>query len=643
MHPDHPLLIVLAAALTLAGGWCLQGAARNAEPAVSPAGDPRLGPKRRTAAGLATAVLIAALALTVSPLATPSASASVCLGNTASTGGTGVKLLGNCNPSVPKSLNLSPTPALKPAPKTFDDTKLNLHGVTGSGKLAPLPQKAGAVKRDQTSNAKCSDLASCFKPQITVKPKDTTVTKDLKPYIPPAKPKDTTVTNTNKCLSNPAGCDKPQITVKPKDARTDKCESGLMVSGCPAAPQDCQLTAEQQQEQARQAANDLQATEELFQQLLLKNLLDQAGQKAAGALSLDKQHLTAQGIADFIKNAAIDPGDAAMAAAQAAQQLDEHHGGQGTWSTCAEGQDPGFQGSKGYHASRSSSDPKSAGASDNAKPKDEYDRIGAQYGLSADEIDQLRESNIDPKVLRNLLRTDAKTITVLIEKVGAENLADKVTVYTSLTRAGVSQADAVASIKMANENGFLSDLAELTGGGKLENPEELRSFLNKIVRELNQAKPDYGLLRQLQVAADLAGKGHEVALENGQGDVVDRTAKKVYQVKVVTGKTPDSGGLDPVRGHIKSAADQLGGSGGEKVPVDENGNPYTRVASIYIEGSDNQMTDMTKTQLARALRANEVTSDLLANVDELEIHNSRGDYVFTDFSQFVPKKKPTGF
>jgi hypothetical protein len=55
------------------------------------------------------------------------------------------------------------------------------------------------------------------------------------------------------------------------------------------------------------------------------------------------------------------------------------------------------------------------------------------------------------------------------------------------------------------------------------------------------------------------------------------------------------------------------------------------------------MNYMTKTQLARALRANDVTAEMLANVDELDIHNSRGDFVFTDLrSQFIPKKA-TGF
>jgi hypothetical protein len=108
------------------------------------------------------------------------------------------------------------------------------------------------------------------------------------------------------------------------------------------ADQSCQLTAEQQQALVQQAMTDHADLEQLYQQLLYKALAEQATAKAGSALL--QQWLTGhtkatpQDIADLIKQAALTPLDAALAATQAISDLDEQtHRYAGT--TCTAGPD----------------------------------------------------------------------------------------------------------------------------------------------------------------------------------------------------------------------------------------------------------------------------------------------------------------
>jgi len=112
-------------------------------------------------------------------------------------------------------------------------------------------------------------------------------------------------------------------------------------------PQTCQLTEAEQQQLLDEAMAQHAANEALYQQLLLKALLQQAALKAGSAMLTQQLSghtgLSPQDVADLIKNGAVNPADIAMAALQAAHELDQETGGhssQNTGTTCAQNQDP---------------------------------------------------------------------------------------------------------------------------------------------------------------------------------------------------------------------------------------------------------------------------------------------------------------
>lgn len=126
--------------------------------------------------------------------------------------------------------------------------------------------------------------------------------------------------------------------------------------------QNCQLTEEQQQQLINQATAQHAANQALYQQLLLKALLQQAALKASSAILTQQlsghSGLSPQDVADLIKNGTVSPPDIAMAALQAASELDQETGGhssQGT--TCNQSQ--GEQFPPGAAPAQNNSDPNS--------------------------------------------------------------------------------------------------------------------------------------------------------------------------------------------------------------------------------------------------------------------------------------------
>ncbi len=110
-------------------------------------------------------------------------------------------------------------------------------------------------------------------------------------------------------------------------------------------PQNCQLTEAEQQQLLDEAMAQHAANEALYQQLLLKALLDQAALKAGSAMLTQQlsghSGLSPQDVADLIKNGTVNPADMAMAALQAASELDQETGGHTSQSTtCDQGGGP---------------------------------------------------------------------------------------------------------------------------------------------------------------------------------------------------------------------------------------------------------------------------------------------------------------
>jgi len=168
--------------------------------------------------------------------------------------------------------------------------------------------------------------------------------------------------STDSCKQHPqdAQCGQSQA---PAPQPPVDCLTGDPACTAQPAEQTCQLTDTQQQQLLQEAMAQHAANEQLYQQLLLKALLDQAALKAGSAVLA--QHLAGhtglspQDVADLIKNGAVGPSDMAMAALQAAQELDQHTGGhnsQNTGTTCnSAGQQQGQGGNAAPGANHSNS------------------------------------------------------------------------------------------------------------------------------------------------------------------------------------------------------------------------------------------------------------------------------------------------
>ncbi|MFD2417266.1 hypothetical protein [Amycolatopsis pigmentata] len=179
---------------------------------------------------LVAAALIAALTMTLSPIATPAASASTCLPNTVNTGGISLHLPVNCPPPVPgKPTTIKPTTT-----PPLDVNKLKLHITTPT----PLTRTLSSAKRDQTTRDKGPGPSP---DPCVVNPKASGCTPAIK----------TGTTIPNPCVINPkaSGCattkDKTFVPNPPCIAKSscgttkdttaappNLCAVGAKVSGC---------------------------------------------------------------------------------------------------------------------------------------------------------------------------------------------------------------------------------------------------------------------------------------------------------------------------------------------------------------------------------------------------------------------------
>ena len=239
--------------------------------------------------------------------------------------------------------------------------------VTWPGNTTTKPKTSTTTK---TTNNTQIPTTVTWPSTTTTKPKTTTNTKTKTPLTTTVTWPSTTTTKTKSSTKTTKKTTLPTTITWPSGTKTNTktyCEQhpqdpqcvniqGPVIQppvscpvsdpACAAQPanQTCQLTEAEQQQLIQDAMAQHAANEQLYQQLLLKALLDQAALKA-GSVVLS-QHLAGhtglspQDIADLIKNGTVGPSDMAMAALQAAQELDQHTGGhssQNTGTTCGSG------------------------------------------------------------------------------------------------------------------------------------------------------------------------------------------------------------------------------------------------------------------------------------------------------------------
>lgn len=355
MYHAHPVTEAVAALLVLAGISCLARAGLRR----------RRGPSRVfTRVGAALGATVLALAMGASVITAPASAAGCGGSNVTGVGGVSIAVPGVCSSPQVKSPTQQiklpqvklPTPQLKlpvklPTPQLKLPVKLptlqlklptNIKVPTKQQTTLPTQTKVPATKQIKLptqTKLPATKQAKLPKPiQSSPKPQLKLPTQVNPPSTKQSKPPQVDLPTTTPQVKLPQITQPRQQTQSPPlilPKNIDQCLITPNASGCSTTPQNCQLTA------ALQQAQDQQAAVELYQQFLMKNLLEQAGLNAASALANQqasgKQNNTPQNIADFIKNAALTPGDVTTAAAQAADDLQNAQGeASSAGSTCTQ-------------------------------------------------------------------------------------------------------------------------------------------------------------------------------------------------------------------------------------------------------------------------------------------------------------------
>lgn len=253
-----------------------------------------------------------------------------------------------------------------------------------------------------------------------------------------------------------------------------------------------------------------------------------------------------------------------------------------------------------------------------APAADPFDALRTKYGLTDDQLNAIRATGVDPALVDRLFARglSADDIAAIARDQGRAGLE----LLDSLTGQGVQRGPALRAVRDAASMGMLDDVLRLVQSGHLRNPATLP-------RLLRAATTDAGIRRQIQFAIGLADQGHDVAIENGQADVVDygTTPPTAYQLKVLTTRDPRN-----VVNYIDDAARQLRGEGGENPPAGA-----TTVDRVELNNPANPLYDLNDADLLAQLIAEGVTRSMLRGVTELIIVNGTGTHTYYP-SQFPP-------
>jgi hypothetical protein len=251
-------------------------------------------------------------------------------------------------------------------------------------------------------------------------------------------------------------------------------------------------------------------------------------------------------------------------------------------------------------------------------------------GLSDESIKTLQEQQVKPSLVKKLIDKGIKPNDVAFYSEVPHGLK----ILEGLLDARIQPHIAERVVSLAESNGLLDQVSALVSKGSLQNPTKLRGTLEAI------NKGDPGLLNELNIASDLAKKGHKIELGT-QGDIVDLgkpgvtpSSKEVMQVKrVSSGKKVKPEEQDAFTNLLQEAENQLAGRSAKGKPkTTEIPQPgFTRVADITIANSKHPLFNANRATLSKWINDGlhkSLMPDGSPVVERVRIRNNLGVAVF---------------
>jgi hypothetical protein len=273
-----------------------------------------------------------------------------------------------------------------------------------------------------------------------------------------------------------------------------------------------------------------------------------------------------------------------------------------------------------------------------------------EKGIAAKTIKNLHDRGMSAKDLNEFLNGFLRSKNGIYKLGEMPKIADTMAV---LTNKGVEVKIAESLLREAGKQKEVLDIVQrlMLGKGQLENPESLAELVVKAVGEFgNEESPGLrGILREMQIAAERVNQGHTIQLgavknDNGiliGGDIVDKTAREVIQLKTLTSR--NSAG---VWDNTKKAIQQLLGKHGETANAE-----FMKTAEIRI-GSKNELFNLSgkkiNDQILEEIRLGKIDPDKkFDGFIKIVKEDSKGNALETlrfklykGTSQFVPRSQP---